>query len=230
MCQENLSLALLVLIWFCVYNYWDQQILGRKNKRAIFMELLDQITYYSQFIRDYGYIVMLILSAAIIIQCIIPTIPFGLVAGMCGFLFGFFPGLLLALVSVAIGSLVAVNIYRFFNLGKFAAKILARYKIVPKLSDKIIVGFLVVVHNIPVIPIAVANIVAAISNISRVKFIIATVIGLLVPSILFVGFGAGIEAFLRNPGIITFLPILFISGFLILLRYIDLNKTLSIFD
>ncbi len=39
----------------------------------------------------------------------------------------------------------------------------------------------------------------------------ATAAGLLVPCMLFTGFGGGIDAFLANPGILTFVPILVIG-------------------
>lgn len=194
------------------------------------MELLDQIAYYSEYIKDLGYLAMIIICIAIIMQCHVPMIPFAIVAGVCGFLFGFQQGVLLAWVSVVVGSFIAFNVFRFFKLDQFTDKILARYKILPKLSDKFIIGFIVIVHNIPAIPIAIPNIVAAMSKISLSRFMIFSSGGLLVPCVLFTGFGAGLEAFLTNPGILTIIPIIVIIAFLILIKFIDLEKTLSAYE
>ena len=194
------------------------------------MELLDQIIHYSQYIREFGSAAMLIICAAIILQCHVPMIPFAIVAGVCGYLFSFQQGILLAWGSVVAGSFIALNVFRFFKLDKFTNKILLRYKVLPKLSDKFVIGFIVIIHNIPAVPIAVPNIVAAMSSISLSRFITFTAIGLLVPCVLFTGFGAGVDAFLVNPGILTLFPILVIIGFLMLIKFIDLDKVLSKYE
>ncbi len=194
------------------------------------MELLDQIVHYSQIIREFGYAAMLIISVAIIMQCHVPMIPFAIVAGVCGYLFNFQQGMLLAWGSVVVGSFIALNVFRFFKLDEFTNKLLSRYKVLPKLSDKFVISFIVIIHNIPAIPIAIPNIVAAMSNISLSRFITSTAVGLLVPCVLFTGFGAGVDAFFANPGILTFTPILVIIGFLLLIKFIDLDKVLSKYE
>ncbi|QGT99401.1 hypothetical protein SYNTR_0808 [Candidatus Syntrophocurvum alkaliphilum] len=194
------------------------------------MELLDQIIYYSQYIRDFGYAAMLIISIMIIMQCHVPMIPFAIVAGVCGYLFGFQQGIIIAWGSVVIGSFIAFNVFRFFKLDEFTNKILSRYEILPRLNDKFVIGFIVIVHNIPAIPIAIPNIVAAMSKISLSRFISFTAAGLLVPCVLFAGFGAGVDAFLANPGILNLIPIVVIIGFLILIKFINLDKALSKYE
>ncbi len=191
------------------------------------MELLEQITYYSEYVRSFGSAAMLIISLSIIMQCHVPMIPFAIVAGVCGYLFGFQQGIILSWGSVVIGSFIAFNVFHFFKLDKFTDKILSRYKILPKLTDKFVMGFILVIHNIPAIPIAVPNMVAAISKISLSRFMTFTAAGLLVPCMLFTGFGAGVDAFLASPGIMTFVPILVIGVFLVLIKLIDVDKVLS---
>ena len=157
------------------------------------MELLEQVVHYNQYIVGYGYAAFLIISAAIIMQCHVPMIPFAIVAGICGYLFGFYQGMLQAWGSVVIGSYIAFNIFRFLKLDHYTNKVLSRYHKLPKLSDKFVINFIVLSHNIPAIPIAIPNMVAAMSSISTSRFIIFTAAGLLVPCILFAGFGAGVN-------------------------------------
>ncbi|RQD76076.1 MAG: DedA family protein [Candidatus Syntrophonatronum acetioxidans] len=193
------------------------------------MELLEQVTYYSEYVRGFGSGAMLIISLSIIMQCHVPMIPFAIVAGVCGYLFGFQQGIILSWGSVVIGSCIAFNVFNFFKLDKFTDNILSRYQILPKLTDKFVMGFILVIHNIPAIPIAVPNIVAAMSKISLSRFMTFTAVGLLVPCMLFTGFGAGIDAFLENPGILTFVPLLVTGVFLVLIKLIDVDKVLSRF-
>ncbi|RQD77932.1 MAG: hypothetical protein D5R97_01280 [Candidatus Syntrophonatronum acetioxidans] len=69
-------------------------------------------------------------------------IPFVIVAGVCGYLFGFQQGIILSWGSVVIGSFIAFiafiafNVFNFFKLDKLTDKILSRYQIQPKLTDK----------------------------------------------------------------------------------------------
>jgi len=188
------------------------------------MELLDQICNYSLYIQNFGYAAILILSVTIILHCHIPLIPFAVIAGICGFLFGFQQGIFIAWGSVIGGSFIAFNVYRYFKLDRYTGSILSRFKIMPQIHDKWIISFIMIMHNIPVIPIAVPNIVAAMSKISLSHFLRATAAGLLIPCVLFTGFGAGIETFMTNPSIYTVVPVLVILSSIILLRYVKLDQ------
>ena len=194
------------------------------------MELFDQIIHYSQYIKSFGQATIFIISAAIVLQCHIPMIPFAIVAGLCGYLFSFQQGMLLAWGSVVAGSIIAFSVFRFFRLDEFSNQIIAKYQRLPELSDKFVISFIVIMHNIPAIPIAIPNIVAAMSSISLTRFTAFTAVGLLVPCVLFTGFGAGLNAFLANPGILTSIPILVAAGFFLLIKFIDLDKVLEKFD
>ncbi len=191
------------------------------------MELLDQIIHYSHYIRSFGQAAVFIICAAIVLQCHIPMIPFAIVAGLCGYLFSFHQGMLLAWGSVVTGSIIAFSVFRFFKLDKFSNQIMTRYQRLPELSDKFVISFIVIMHNIPAIPIAIPNIVAAMSSISLTRFTAFTAVGLLVPCVLFTGFGAGVNAFLENPGVLTSIPILAAAGFFLLIKLINLDKVLE---
>lgn len=187
-------------------------------------ENMQDFTFYLQIIQNYGGLAIFAVFLFVILQCHVPIMPFAVLAGVCGFLFGFTEGAFLSWLSVILGCFIAFNVYRFFKLNNLTNRLLARYNIKPKLKDKLVVSFIIISHNIPFIPIAVVNILSAISEIKLSRFIIATALGLLFPSLLFAGFGAGIGAFVNNPGLVTFIPLLVIAATIILYKQFDFDK------
>lgn len=179
------------------------------------MEFTD-IAIISEYIQGFGPYAVLLLFALIVIQCHVPFFPFAAVSAICGFIFGFKWGVVVSWTSVVIGSTIAFYLYRYLNFDKFIEKTIKNKRHIP---EEFIFGFIVVAHNIPVIPIAVANIVASLSKISMPKFIVATALGLLIPSVSFVAFGSGVESFLAKPSYWTLLLII-----VILLLFYLLNK------
>lgn len=187
-------------------------------------EDMPDFSFCMQFIENYGGLATLVVFIFVILQCHIPVMPFAVLAGICGFLFGFTEGAFLSWISVILGCFIAFNVYRFFRLHNLTNKLLDRYSIKTKLKDKLVVSFIIISHNIPFIPIAIVNILSAISEIKLSRFIIATALGLLFPSLLFAGFGAGVGAFVNNPGLVTFIPLLVIAATIILYKQVDFDK------
>jgi uncharacterized membrane protein YdjX (TVP38/TMEM64 family) len=175
------------------------------------------VVLVSEYIKSYGSFALLLLFALIVVQCHIPVMPFGVVASVCGFIYGFKAGIAVSWISVVMGSIIAFYLYRFLKIDNLAKKILENRRHVP---EELIFGFIVVAHNIPIIPIAVPNILASLSRISASRFIIATALGLLIPSISFVAFGSGIESLLLSPNYLTLLFIvIFLVVFYLLKKY-----------
>ena len=86
------------------------------------------------------------------------------------------------------------------------------------MPEEFIFGFVIIAHNIPVIPIAAANIIAALSKISTPKFVAASALGFIIPSLGFVAFGSGIDSFLAHPSYATLLPVIAILLMFYLLK------------
>lgn len=185
---------------------------------------MHDFNFYLQLVQSYGYLAILAVFIFIIVQCHVPVMPFAVLAGVCGFLFGFAEGVLLSWIAVVAGCFIAFNVYRFFRLNSLTNKLLARYNIKPKLREKLLISFIIISHNIPFIPIAVVNIVSAISEIKAGRFLMATALGLFVPSVLFSGLGAGVGAFVNHPGIMTFVPLAVIVLTVVLYKRMDLEK------
>ncbi|SHH24895.1 Uncharacterized membrane protein YdjX, TVP38/TMEM64 family, SNARE-associated domain [Thermosyntropha lipolytica DSM 11003] len=185
---------------------------------------MHDLNFYLQLVQNYGYLGIIAVLIFIIIQCHVPVMPFAVLAGVCGFWFGFAEGVFLSWISVVLGCLLAFYVYRFFRLNRLTAKLLARYNIKTQLKDKLLISFIIISHNIPFIPIAVVNIVAAVSEIKVSKFLGATALGLLIPSILFSGLGAGIGAFVNHPRLLTLLPLLVVIMTIIFYKKVDWEK------
>ncbi|MGR6837094.1 TVP38/TMEM64 family protein [Syntrophomonas erecta] len=176
---------------------------------------LTYIAAVSEYIKGFGLYALPLLFILIVLQCHIPILPFAMISAVCGFIFGFSRGIAVSWISVVIGSMIAFYVYRRLEVSYLVEKIPEKYKQIP---EEFIFGFIIIAHNIPVIPIAVPNILAALSKISTPKFIVATALGLFIPSISFVAFGSGIETFLVNPSYSTFLPIIAIFLIFYLLK------------
>lgn len=178
------------------------------------MEIVD-IVLISEYIQSSGSFALLLLFALIVVQCHIPIMPFGIVASTCGFIYGFRAGIIISWLSVVIGSIIALYLYRRLKLNKLAGKILKGRKPMP---EEFIFGFIIIAHNVPVIPIAVPNILASMSRIKTSRFIIATAIGLFIPSVGYVAIGSGVESFLLKPNYLTLVMIILLLLIFYLLR------------
>ncbi len=180
------------------------------------MEFND-IIEVSEYIKSYGSFSLLLLFILIVVQCHIPIMPFGVIASISGFIYGFKGGIALSWISVVIGSAIAFYLFRCLKLNNLAKKLLKKQKPIP---EELIFGFIVVAHNIPVIPIAAANILASLSRISFSRFTIATALGLLIPSVSFAAFGSGMESFLLRPNYFNlFFIIIILLVFFLLKKY-----------
>lgn len=187
----------------------------------------DDILIYSEFLNTFGPYALLILILAIILQCHIPLLPFPFISAICGLLFGFQKGVLISWFSVIIGSSIAFHLFRFLKLDQFIQNLLSRYYHGPAIKDKYLFAFIIIAHNIPIIPIAIPNIMASLSKLSFIKFLIATAIGLFIPSLIFAGFGAGIETFLIEPNLLTIIPIIIVIIIVLVLNKVDYKKILN---
>lgn len=177
----------------------------------------NEIVTVSEYIKGFGSFALPLLFALIVLQCHIPVFPFGIISAVCGFIFGFKVGVAISWISVVVGSTIAFYLYRLLNLDNLAQKILGKHKHI-SVSEEFIFGFIVICHNIPVIPIAVPNILASLSKISTPTFVAATALGLFIPSLGFAAVGSGIESFLVSPSYLKLLLIVIILLIFYLLK------------
>lgn len=180
------------------------------------MEFAEIVTV-SEYIKGFGVFALPLLFSLIVLQCHIPVLPFGIISAVCGFIFGFKWGMAISWISVVVGSTIAFYLYRRMNLDNLAQKILRKHEHI-SVSEEFIFGFIIIVHNIPVIPIAVPNIMASLSTISTRMFVVATALGLFIPSLGFAAFGSGIDSFLVSPSYLKLFLIVIVLLILLLLK------------
>ncbi|PLR99289.1 TVP38/TMEM64 family protein [Bacillus sp. T33-2] len=108
-----------------------------------------------------------------------PVIPYPLLAGLIGSIFGVWQGLGISLVGIAIGTLIMFSMARY-GFQNWAQKTLEKY---PKAKEyenlfnqNAFLGILIV-RIIPVIPSPVVNILCGVSTVSWMKFLVASLIG-----------------------------------------------------
>ncbi|MDB5083326.1 MAG: hypothetical protein JWN30_212 [Bacilli bacterium] len=120
-----------------------------------------------------------LLSGLIIVQALIPFVPFAVLAGINVLLFGFIEGFVLSWISAVIGSTVMFWVVRLCAQDFFVKK-LAGQKYYEKFAHLLQNnGFQVILaaRLIPVIPLSVVNLSAAVSPMRFRAFFFASLIG-----------------------------------------------------
>ncbi len=134
-----------------------------------------------------GYILLYV----VIIACCIPgTIVFDLLAG---FIFGYFWGTLLVLVSYLTGAILNFIIVRYFFKGILEHKFGKFKHFIHGTGKYGLMLNLISLRLIAVIPFWVLNIAAALINVRMSTFIISTLIGITPMSIIYVIIGDGVH-------------------------------------
>ncbi len=133
---------------------------------------------YTQLLVDQNYVLTLIIYFLFCFLFFFLSLPGGLIVTLSsGFFFGFYIGFLINIISITIGSLSFIIISKYFFLNYFN-NYLSKYtdklnKIVKKSSYE----YLILIRLIFGVPLIIQNLFISTLEISKVKFIISSIIG-----------------------------------------------------
>lgn len=198
--QKNIFIAIIVVVLLTIVYYYSRYqgmltVTAFNQSKDLIKNFVD--TNYSVSITLY------LLIAAIVAGVGLPILIFITLIG--GYLFGILPGALLTIIGATAGATVYFLIVRYF-LGAYLQE---RYKEKLKKFNHQIheagVYYLIILHLIPTTPFFVSNLLAGLTKLSTLKFILGTSIGI-IPATLIYSY-AGSQLF-GLQGDISFVPTL----------------------
>ena len=136
------------------------------------------ILNYTQLLIDENYTLALMIYFLFCISFFFLSLPGGLIVTLSsGFFFGFYIGFLINIISITIGSLFFTVLSKYYFINYFN-KYLSKYtdklnKIIKKSSYE----YLILIRLIFGIPLIVQNLFISTLEISKLKFIISSIIG-----------------------------------------------------
>ncbi|WP_088833778.1 TVP38/TMEM64 family protein [Paenibacillus tyrfis] len=152
----------------------------------------DEILHWMQ----YGDAPVLLIFAAALGFIIVPVIPYKIVIGMLGFMYGPLLGALISWIAASVASVIVFCLARYL-FQKQGRAYLSKYEKLEKLQAAIEKNpFLTILlaRLIPVIPQAVVNVIPAITSIPVVTFAVASALGKIPAMLLFAFIGSNLFA------------------------------------
>ncbi|OCT13351.1 hypothetical protein A8709_03620 [Paenibacillus pectinilyticus] len=152
----------------------------------------DEILHWMQ----YGDAPVLLIFAAALGFILVPVIPYKIVIGMLGFMYGPLLGALISWTAASVASVIVFLLARYL-FQKQGRAYLSKYAKLEKLQTAIEKNpFLTILlaRLIPVIPQAVVNVIPAITSISVVTFAVASALGKIPAMLLFAFIGSNLFA------------------------------------
>lgn len=145
---------------------------------------------------QYGDAPLLLIFAAALAFVIVPVIPYKIVIGMLGFMYGPLMGALISWTAASLASVIVFLLARYL-FQKQGRAYLSKYEKLEKLQAAIEKNpFLTILlaRLIPIIPQAVVNVIPAITSIPVVTFTIASALGKIPAMLLFAFIGSNLFA------------------------------------
>ncbi|UUZ96710.1 VTT domain-containing protein [Paenibacillus sp. P25] len=145
---------------------------------------------------EYGNAPVLLIFAAALGFIIVPVIPYKIIIGMLGFMYGPLLGALISWTAASIASVIVFWLTRYL-FQKQGRAYLSKYEKLEKLQAAIEKNpFLTILlaRLIPVIPQAVVNVIPAITSIPVVTFAVASALGKIPAMLLFAFIGSNLLA------------------------------------
>ncbi|NEN84939.1 TVP38/TMEM64 family protein [Paenibacillus elgii] len=152
----------------------------------------DEILHWMQ----YGDAPVLLIFAAALGFIIVPVIPYKIVIGLLGFMYGPLLGALISWTAASVASVIVFCLARYL-FQKQGRAYLSKYEKLEKLQAAIEKNpFLTILlaRLIPVIPQAVVNVIPAITSIPVVTFAVASALGKIPAMLLFAFIGSNLFA------------------------------------
>ena len=136
------------------------------------------ILNYTQLLVDQNYALTLILYFVFCLLFFFLSLPGGLIVTLSsGFFFGFYIGFIINITSITIGSLFFMIISKYFFLNYFNYYLSKYTDKLNKIIKKSSYEYLILIRLIFGIPLIVQNLFISTLEISKVKFIISSIIG-----------------------------------------------------
>jgi Uncharacterized conserved protein len=153
---------------------------------------------YTQLLVDQNYVLALILYFLFCLLFFFLSLPGGLIVTLSsGFFFGFYIGFLINIISITIGSLFFIIISKYYFIDYFNIYLSKYTHKLNKIIKKSSYEYLILIRLIFGIPLIIQNLFISTLEISKVKFIISSMIGFTPYFLIFSYVGDKISNFLE---------------------------------
>ncbi len=155
-----------------------------------------------------------------IVFATVPVIPYPVVAGIIGAAFDLLTGFFLVWTGTLIATTIMFLVFRFL-IKDWARKLIDRQEHMQKwvgFFEKNAFVAIMMARAIPIIPASLVNAMASISNISFIRFVIASGLGKFPANLLYVSIGYGISGNINLLIIVVIAYIVFLGGGLMFFR------------
>lgn len=141
-------------------------------------------------------VALYVITFAIVITLTLPAATAFTIAG--GFLFGAWVGSAAALAGMVLGAALTFGLMRFLRVREDSSVLYqGRTRALLELMDRNAVFYVTLFRIVPVAPCFVVNAGAAITRIDFTRFLVASMVGLTPPSVVYAGVGAGLDTLLE---------------------------------
>lgn len=186
--RQKHGIAVAVLAVLLVLSGWKLSQNDLLNSKALETELPQLVSY----IRSFPVGVPLVLFGLVFLQGAVPVIPFMLLAGAGGFIYGMFWGLLLIWSGGVLGACATFAVARYLGKARVEGWLVKRGWNFCYTDEQ---GFLAILVSrlIPVLPSVAVNVVSGISKVRFSVFGLATAVGKLPWAFLYTSLGYNLK-------------------------------------
>lgn len=173
---------------------------------------IESTVRYLQSVGIYGPLAAFVLF---FIQAMAPIVPYVIIAGAAGMIYGNFIGFLLAWSGAVAGACFLYWLTRRTGSNLFISKIQQRYDFdVNSINDKYLFWVLLICRIFPVVPTPLINIGSGLGNVSPRIFISSSAIGKIPWAIIYVALGSYFMESKNIGNTLTIIGVIFIVSFI----------------
>jgi len=142
------------------------------------------------YIQSFGIYGPIIAFLLFFVQAVAPIIPYIILAGAAGMIYGKLAGFFLAWIGALSGALFLYGLSRFIGSSFFISIINKKYKFdLDSIDDRHIFGILLISRIFPVVPTPIINIGSGLSGVSLKIFTLSSALGKLPWAFIYVALG-----------------------------------------
>jgi len=172
---------------------------------------IDSTVLYLKSFGVYGPLAAFVLF---FVQAVAPIVPYVIIAGAAGMIYGNFIGFLLAWTGAVAGAYFLYWISKRTGSSHFISKIQKRYDFdISSIDEKYIFWVLLICRIFPVVPTPIINIGSGLGNVSPKVFVSSSALGKIPWAIIYVALG---NYFMESKNIsntLTIIGVIFIASF-----------------
>jgi uncharacterized membrane protein YdjX (TVP38/TMEM64 family) len=219
--MRGLSLAILAVAGTVIYNLHPVWL-----EKIIHMLLKGDVGAIIGYIRSFGPYAMMVSFFIIVAINVVAVLPNIFVLAASGILFGIVDGVLIAWLGESIGVIISFFIMRYF-LHDYAHNLIIRrqgLKAIDEFSGRKGFAIMLLARAIPFVPSGLLTALGAVSSITAIDYIFATLIGKIPSAVIEVMLGHDLASYRQHEMRLLLLFLISGAAYFLFLRYKKRHK------